>query len=493
MQPHPNAAAPSSVPASHLAMLSLGCGLYLGWQTIGISPTLFPQPAPGTYELMSRWSYLSTLLVILALLLYAVFAWRAPKQLVHPRAAALGTGALVSLGTVLTMYSGWAHPTVHVAPLVAGQVLLAVKAVFIVLWGSLLCRIGLKNAFVCVAGTYVVGFCVCLVVAQLSPAGAIIVRCVLPLLSAWAYLVVASDTTAALACDNRILAPRRLHNVPWRLLVGIGLFGALIAFANHLSETKTYESTELYTLIAGLVVSLVLLAVAARTSANGRFDFTLLYRLITPLLIGCLMLTPILEPGNQQYEALAIGGAWALFRIFSWTLWCYIAIGASLEGGQVFALGHVAMMVLSTVAESICIVVPPATMPLTASASGIVLLTVLNSTLIMNEGTLAPVVKEAESVEEDPRRTTIALAPADPTADPELARLYVAQAARVHDLSEREQEIATLVLLGKTNAQISDEISVAGSTLRTHLRNIYGKAGVHIRQEMVELLARQKV
>lgn len=486
MQPHPGATTPHRIAPSHLAMLALGTGLYLGWQTIGISPTLFPQPAPTTYGILNQWSYLTTLLVIVILFLYATLAWRIPARLLHPRAAAVVTGLLVCLGTAATMYGGWAHPQAAepmTAPLVLGQALLAAKAGFIILWGSALCRVGLKNAFVCVAGTYVVGFCICLLVAKLDGTSAILVRCILPAISSWAYLMIDADTAEASPCPT----PSKLHGVPWRLLVGIGLFGAIIAFANHLSETKTHESTEFYTLIAGLTVSLIVLAFATPLSSkNGRLTFTLLYRLITPLIIGCLMLTLILEPGNQQYEALAIGGAWAFFRIFSWTLWCCIAIGTSLEGGRIFALGHVVLMVLSTIAESICILVPPANMPLTASVSVIVLLTVVTSTLIMNEGSLAPVVKESggTSLNQASEPSTIS----DPTSDPAAARRCVEQAARMHDLSEREQEIATLVLLGHSNAQISDQISVAGSTLRTHLRNIYGKANVHSRQELVDLL-----
>lgn len=488
MQPHPGATTPSHVTSSHLAMLAIGAGLYLGWQTIGISPTLFPQPAPTTYSVLSQWSYLTTLLVVSILVLYATLAWRLPARLLRPRTTAAITGLLVCLGTAATMYSGWAYPQATgpvMVPLILGQILLTAKVSFIILWGSALCRVGLKNAFACVAGTYVVGFCVCLLVAKLDSTSAILVRCILPVISSWAYLMIDADTAVVASSAQ---APCKLHGVPWRLLVGIGLFGAIIAFANHLSETKTHESTEFYTLIAGLAVSLIVLALAAPISSKRRrLTFTLLYRLITPLIIGCLMLTLILEPGNQQYEALAIGGAWAFFRIFSWTLWCYIAIGTSLEGGQVFALGHVTLMVLSTIAESICILVPPANMPLTASVSGIVLLTVVTSTLIMNEGSLAPVVKDSGTTPLD-----AANAPSftsDPTSNPEAARRCVAQAARMHDLSEREQEIATLVLLGHNNAQISDQISVAGSTLRTHLRNIYGKASVHSRQELVDLLS----
>lgn len=45
-----DAAAAEPLPTPTFAVLVYGSGLYLGWQTIGISPTLFPQPSSAT-----RW------------------------------------------------------------------------------------------------------------------------------------------------------------------------------------------------------------------------------------------------------------------------------------------------------------------------------------------------------------------------------------------------------------------------------------------------------
>ena len=40
----------------------------------------------------------------------------------------------------------------------------------------------------------------------------------------------------------------------------------------------------------------------------------------------------------------------------------------------------------------------------------------------------------------------------------------------------------------KKNAVIQERLCITESTLRTHLRNIYGKTSVHSRRELVDLL-----
>jgi len=42
-------------------------------------------------------------------------------------------------------------------------------------------------------------------------------------------------------------------------------------------------------------------------------------------------------------------------------------------------------------------------------------------------------------------------------------------------LSEREREVLTLVAAGKTNQEIAEDLFVALSTVKTHIKNIYGK------------------
>jgi DNA-binding CsgD family transcriptional regulator len=51
----------------------------------------------------------------------------------------------------------------------------------------------------------------------------------------------------------------------------------------------------------------------------------------------------------------------------------------------------------------------------------------------------------------------------------------------VKQLSDREVEVLQLIRSGMTNQQIASSLSVAPSTIKTHINNIYGKLGVQTR------------
>jgi DNA-binding CsgD family transcriptional regulator len=59
----------------------------------------------------------------------------------------------------------------------------------------------------------------------------------------------------------------------------------------------------------------------------------------------------------------------------------------------------------------------------------------------------------------------------------------LAQSAKdlIEPLSSRELEVLRLIDAGLSNQQIADKLSVAGSTVKTHINNIYGKLGVQTR------------
>jgi ATP/maltotriose-dependent transcriptional regulator MalT len=52
-------------------------------------------------------------------------------------------------------------------------------------------------------------------------------------------------------------------------------------------------------------------------------------------------------------------------------------------------------------------------------------------------------------------------------------------------LSERELEVLTLVAAGKTNQEIAGDLFVAKSTVKTHIKNIYGKLDTRNRAQAV--------
>ena len=61
-------------------------------------------------------------------------------------------------------------------------------------------------------------------------------------------------------------------------------------------------------------------------------------------------------------------------------------------------------------------------------------------------------------------------------------------------LSDREREIFGLVSCGFTNEQIGEKLAISEPTVKTHLRNIYSKTGIHDRANLaIRVLNSDKV
>lgn len=56
---------------------------------------------------------------------------------------------------------------------------------------------------------------------------------------------------------------------------------------------------------------------------------------------------------------------------------------------------------------------------------------------------------------------------------------------RVEPLSERELEVLMFIAAGRSNQKIAEALFISMSTVKTHLRNIYGKLNVHSRTEAI--------
>lgn len=65
--------------------------------------------------------------------------------------------------------------------------------------------------------------------------------------------------------------------------------------------------------------------------------------------------------------------------------------------------------------------------------------------------------------------------------------------ARLGKLSEREKQVALLLLQGKTYKKIAGELHVSENTIKTHVRNIYSKLDIQSRGELIDQVLKESV
>lgn len=60
---------------------------------------------------------------------------------------------------------------------------------------------------------------------------------------------------------------------------------------------------------------------------------------------------------------------------------------------------------------------------------------------------------------------------------------------RLYGLTKSEAQVALLVMRGEGLSPIAEKLSVSLTTVRTHLRHVFEKTGIHRQAELVRLLA----
>lgn len=88
------------------------------------------------------------------------------------------------------------------------------------------------------------------------------------------------------------------------------------------------------------------------------------------------------------------------------------------------------------------------------------------------------VLHGAALVADGSRRVAVIIEPAHPAR---IASLLMA----AYGLTEREQDVARLVLQGHSTAEIAGRLFVSPQTVQQHLKSIFDKMGVHSRRELV--------
>ena len=64
----------------------------------------------------------------------------------------------------------------------------------------------------------------------------------------------------------------------------------------------------------------------------------------------------------------------------------------------------------------------------------------------------------------------------------------VAKAASRFSLSPRETDVFLLLAKGRNRAYIANELSIGDETVKSHIKSLYRKLGVHSQQELIDMV-----
>ena len=77
--------------------------------------------------------------------------------------------------------------------------------------------------------------------------------------------------------------------------------------------------------------------------------------------------------------------------------------------------------------------------------------------------------------------------PSDDDLYDELMHHRAEDLRRAFGLTERETEVAELLLCGRSRPYIRDELGISLNTVHAHARSILAKCGVHSQRELIDL------
>lgn len=226
------------------------------------------------------------------------------------------------------------------------------------------------------------------------------------------------------------------------------------------------------------IVAIVIGVIGVYATANVfRMDFDqLTYQVALPLMALGFLFLPLREPASVIGTAIHQCG-YQYFYIVLWATWSVLATRAEVPVAWVVSWGMFSVQLgqlIGSYASAFAVGVIPDKLGM-AMLSGAAVFTMLLIALFVFGNRTATTgwgsIKPAEV--------------GIPSSDFDEAAM---QAARHFKLSPRESEVFLLLAKGRNRAYIANKLAVGDETVKSHIKSLYRKLGVHSQQELIDLV-----
>lgn len=413
---------------------------------------------------LSHGAQIASVLVLVAVVsaLKPSLRWRAPAIVVAALLMAASAAWIVFPAAVIRA------DVVRVACMVHG----AASAVIFIGWGAVTCRHRPQMTAVCVMIAFLLDSMIAGVLDSmpvLVPALSVIT----PLIAGGLLVLVLLRFQDSLPDETLAFFTKSvMRSLPWGLLAFLFLCSLMVTISSVLAPVETlsrqFSVNNFWTpiFLTALAAALFLFRVKKRERSDGLW-----------ILFSFIMFCGLVAFSSLSLVdySLALGFMRAtqdcLF-MFSWILVADIAYHHRLPAVPFFGLCTIFVMMPEPVPAAILGMVLA---PVPLSAQGPLSVTIaLIMAVVLVAFTLVLLQRQArgEAVSQ--------------WHDSHLAQ-RVEELTRTFGFTDRESEVAELLLQGYSMPQISERLFVSLDTVRTHMRHIYQKAGVHSKVELIEL------
>ncbi len=451
----------------------LGFGYYQAWVFLALlSTVLFTQPEFFADHVQFTRQYFSLTLVIFLFILMFV----SPKLsiLLKRKHILVVTSVFTAVGTAMIAFP-IADFSLKTTIVVIGMTLTGFGNSFLIIsWGQLWSQMNTdRMGFHLVIANVFAGF-LYLIVVQLPSQLAILITMALPFFSTFTLL--ASESDPKREPQTKPLPPSK--GLLGKAIVVIAaipfVFGIARAFA---SLPNAFEFNVLqHHIVVGTTIFSIIVAVLT-IMAPQQQTVLRLYHFVVPLMAIGFIALPFV-PSEQQWIAFSAiwcgfysfeGLVWLLqpeyvfktkksaIRVFGWSRCLFHFFGFV---GVTFGFFWIDQGIGSNgVPVAVCLVV--------------VIVLIVISTYIFTEHDLRMFIRRPPVVKEKD----------------ENGKLH--HIARDNGLSQREEEVFLMLAKGRSVPFMAEALFISKGTVKTHVRHIYEKLGIHTKQEMLDLVERE--
>lgn len=479
------------------SMKLLGFGAYYAWIFLSYnSDVLFGWSGASVGGNAMSVMYLASTTALGLVLIVAGAFQKVTARIVESR---LSVTVLAGMATLATLVVAWSAPAqAGEALYVAGCSLTGVGTAFVALrLGSVYSTVGARQAFMYTAGSFIFAgmlYFVCIGLPQ--PVG-LLMAASLPLLAV-VFTMAAVRAPSEPAED--VVPVRELPRGYFiRLVVAVSVFSVIagvikgfMALQQPLSAATDQGVIIVFATACAAVLLFVLVGLLVR-----EFDISQLYYPI--IILTCLgnLVVPLFGGlGVIQGELVSI--AYNLFILMVWCLLANVANRTDLSYVRVFGWGRGASAAGTTVGwfagASLAPVLVENPSNMVALAMGMVFVLLVVSMVILNERTIGMALRKTRNAQTDQGTGDFFPSGRGPegaggASDGDGAPREGAWTKSCNALAEqaglslRERDVLFLLGKGYTIEYIAGELGISFNTAKSHIRNVYAKAGVHSKQE----------